>query len=187
MCLQRLVTTYCNNAGQKERNEWGGGESHISVTLHVTTKRRKPTERRKRATNKAGKSSSALFELQRSVGTQRRALGFDLFFFFNSFPLFLSFFLENTPKRHARDNNCVLYNRLLSTPSKNQPLLKPSNKYKRKEKIFPSPKGEEKSTAFTPQTCTVFFARPVRYNERCGVEKEQLLRCWLFQNAAMCG
>lgn len=184
MCLQRLITTYCNSAGQKERNERGGGGKPFKCYVPRDNEEKK-TERRKWATNKARKSSSALSVLRRSVGTQRRALSFD--FFFYSFPLSrFFFFLENTPKRHARDNNCVLYNRLYQhLPKTSLCSSQATNTRGKKKNIFPPPRGGEKSTAFAPQTCTVSFARLDRYNERCGVEKEQLLRRRLFENAAM--
>lgn len=165
-CAYNVLSPRTATAWVKKRNERGGKKP---FKCYVTTKRGGGTNRTKKkattGTNAARrKSSSAFSVLQKSVvSTQGPVHSVETsFFFFTLSPSFLFFFLQNTPKRHAREQQlCVLYNRLC------QHLPKPAfaqakQQIQKEEKDFfshPSRSGN-KSTPFTPQTCAMFPHAP---------------------------
>lgn len=164
-CAYNVLSPRTATVWVKKRDE-RGGRSHSSVTLR-RREEEEPTERRKRRQREQtqrGGSQAVHFLYSKKASSAHRGLcaPLRLFFFFTLSPSFLFFFLQNTPKRHAREQQlCVLYNRLC------QHLPKPAfaqakQQIQKEEKDFfshPSRSGN-KSTPFTPQTCAMFPHAP---------------------------
>lgn len=145
MCLQRLITTYCNSAGQKERNKRGGGESHLSVTLPQDDeeKKNRPNEENGRQQEQTKRGSRAVHFPYSEEATARNGVrSVSTFFFILSLPSFF-FFLENTPKRHARDNNCVSFTTgYINTFQKPAFAQAKQQIQKERKNILPPPRGK---------------------------------------------
>lgn len=163
-CAYNVLSPRTATVWVKKRDE-RGGRSHSSVTLR-RREEEEPTERRKRRQREQtqrGGSQAVHFLYSKKASSAHRGLCAPLTsFFFTLSPSFLFFFLQNTPKRHAREQQlCVLYNRLC------QHLPKPAfaqakQQIQKEEKDFfshPSRSGN-KSTPFTPQTCAMFPHAP---------------------------
>lgn len=120
MCLQRLITTYCNSVGQKEERVKNEGGRKKPFKCYVTTKRGgTDRERKRRQQEQMQRGSQAVhFRYSKKASAHKGVCAPYRLFFFYSFTLFPFLFLIKYSKAACKKQQlCVLYNRL-STPSK---------------------------------------------------------------------
>lgn len=202
MCLQRLITTYCNSVGQKEERE--RGEEAIQVLRYDEERRRnQPNEEKGDNGNKRSEEEvkQCIFctPKKRRQHTGACALRWDFFFFLLFHPLSFSFSYKILQSGMRENNNSVSFTTGYVNTFQNQLLLKPSNKYKRKKKtFFPIPQGPGTSQRLSLHKHAQCFRTPLTGgNKRCGVveisqpstgeKKRSLKERHLLQHAFMRG
>lgn len=150
MCLQRLITTYCNSVGQKEERVKNEGGRKKPFKCYVTTKRGgTDRERKRRQQEQMQRGSQAVhFRYSKKASAHKGVCApYRLFFFLLFHPLSFSFSYKILQSGMQETTTLCPLQQAVNT-FQNQLLLKLSNKYKRKKKISSHPPRGEQVNAF---------------------------------------